>query len=86
MLRWRGVVVVDLKTKAKRALKAVLVKCTDGDALSPLLKDADEKVQKYVLAQYAAIIPNDAAARKAFMQSGLLQRVQVRKCVCELLC
>ena len=66
----------DLRTKAKRALKAVLVKCVDGDALAPLIKDANSKVQKYVLAQYAAILPNDAAARKAFMQSGLLQRVQ----------
>lgn len=66
----------DLKTKTKRALKAVLVKCTDGEALAPLLKDADPKVQKYVLSQYAAILPNDAAARRAFMQSGLLQRVQ----------
>jgi hypothetical protein len=54
-----------------------MVKCTDGFALAPLLKDADEKVQKYVLSQYAAILPNDPAARKAFMQSGLLQRVQV---------
>lgn len=69
----------DLKTKAKRALKAVMVKCTDGEALAPLLKDADPKVQKYVLAQYAAILPNDAAARKAFMQTGLLQRVQELK-------
>jgi hypothetical protein len=70
---------IDLKTKAKRALKAVMVKCTDGEALAPLLKDADPKVQKYVLAQYAAILPNDAAARKAFMQTGLLQRVQELK-------
>lgn len=37
------------------------------------------QVQKYVLAQYAAILPNDAAARKAFMQTGLLQRVQELK-------
>lgn len=66
----------DLKTKSKRALKAVLVKCTDGNALAPLLKDANPKVQKYVLAQYAAILPHDPAARKAFMQTGLLQRVQ----------
>jgi 3-methyladenine DNA glycosylase AlkD len=66
----------DLKLKSKRALKAVLVKCTDGAALAPLLKDANPKIQKYVLSQYAAILPNDAGARKAFMQSGLLQRVQ----------
>lgn len=73
----------DLKTKSKRALKAVLVKCTDGHYLAPLLKDANPKIQKYVLAQYAAILPNDAAARKAFMQSGLLQRVQEIKLTAE---
>jgi hypothetical protein len=68
----------DLKIKCKRALKAVLVKCTDAQALAPLLNDkpGNPKVQKYVLAQYAAILPNDAAARKAFMGTGLLQRVQ----------
>ena len=66
----------DLRMKAKRALKTVLARCTDGGALAPLLKDANAKIQKYVLAQYAAILPKDAAARKAFLQTGLLQRVQ----------
>ncbi|CAE7512060.1 Spag6, partial [Symbiodinium sp. KB8] len=66
----------DLQLKAKRALKAVLAKCTDAHALAPLLRDANEKVQKYVLAQYAAILPHNVGARKAFMQTGLLQRVQ----------
>ncbi len=66
----------DLKAKCKRALKAVLAKCTDAQALAPLLRDHNPKVQKYVLAQFAAVLPNDAPARKAFMQTGLLQRVQ----------
>ena len=66
----------DLRTKAKRALKAVLVNCTDGAALSPLLKDANPKIQQYVLQQYAAILPNDRAARAAFLKTGLLARVQ----------
>ena len=66
----------DLKTKAKRALKAVLVKCTDGAALAPLLEEANPRIQKYVLAQYASILPHDADTRRAFMESGLLQRVQ----------
>lgn len=66
----------DLRLKCKRALKAILVKCTDAQALAPLLRDANPKVQKYALAQFAAILPHDAAARKAFMATGLLQRVQ----------
>lgn len=73
----------DLKLKCKRALKAVLVKCTDAQALAPLLREGNPKVQKYVLAQYAAILPNDPAARKAFMSTGLLQRVQEIKSTAE---
>jgi hypothetical protein len=50
-----------------------------SSALWPLSLCFARQVQKYVLAQYAAILPNDAAARKAFMQTGLLQRVQELK-------
>lgn len=66
----------DLRMKCKRALKAVLAKSQDAQALAPLLRDPNPKVQKYALSQFAVILPNDAAARKAFMASGLLQRVQ----------
>lgn len=66
----------DLKLKCKRALKGVLVKCTDAQALAPLLRENSAKIQKYVLAQFASILPNDPTARKAFMATGLLQRVQ----------
>ena len=66
----------DLRLKCKRALKAILVKCTNAQALAPLLRDPNPKVNKYALAQFAAVLPNDGAARKAFMASGLLQRVQ----------
>ncbi len=69
----------DLRLKCKRALKAVIIKCTDAQALAPLLRDANPKVSKYALAQYAAILPHDAGARKAFMATGLLQRVQELK-------
>ena len=73
----------DLKLKCKRALKGVLVKCTDAQALAPLLRESSAKIQKYVLAQYAAILPNDPHARRAFMQTGLLQRVQEIKASAE---
>jgi len=66
----------DLQTKAKRALKAVLAKCTHLQALQPLLKDAPIKVQKYVLKQFAAMLPNDLEARRAFVQNGGLQFLQ----------
>lgn len=58
----------DLKTKAKRALKGILAKCTHLQALQPLLRDSPVKVQKYVLRQFAQLLPHDVAARRAFVQ------------------
>jgi tellurite resistance protein len=58
----------DLKTKSKRALKAVLGKCTHLQALQPLLRDSPDKVKKYVLKQFASLLPNDVEARRAFVQ------------------
>jgi 3-methyladenine DNA glycosylase AlkD len=69
----------DLRLKCKRALKSVIVKCTEAQALAPLVRDPNPKVNKYALAQFAAILPHDPAARKAFMATGLLQRVQELK-------
>lgn len=66
----------DLKTKSKRALKAVLAKCTHLQALQPLLRDSPVKVQKYVLKQFAQLLPHDVEARRAFVQNGGLQFLQ----------
>mmetsp|Transcript_23590 Transcript_23590/g.35426 ORF Transcript_23590/g.35426 Transcript_23590/m.35426 type:complete len:467 (-) Transcript_23590:142-1542(-) len=66
----------DLKAKAKRALKAVLAKCTQLAALQPLLRDSPIKVQKYVLRQFAQLLPHDVEARRAFVQNGGLQFLQ----------
>jgi Armadillo/beta-catenin-like repeat/HEAT repeat len=66
----------DLAAKAQRALKAVLAKCTHLKALQPLLKGSPVKVQKYVLRQFANLLPQDVDARRAFVQSGGLQYIQ----------
>lgn len=66
----------DLQNKAKRALKQVLAKCTHLGALQPLLRDSPVKVQKYVLRQFAQLLPHDVDARRAFVQSGGLQYLQ----------
>jgi hypothetical protein len=68
----------DLKTKAKRALKAILAKCTHLAALQPLLRDAPMKVQKYVLRQFSQLLPHDVEARRAFVQV----RRKAAKCFC----
>lgn len=66
----------DLKTKSKRSLKAILAKCTHLQALQPLLRDSPVKVQKYVLRQFAQLLPHDVEARRSFVQSGGLQFLQ----------
>jgi len=66
----------DLKTKSKRALKAILAKCTHLQALQPLLREAPVKVQKYVLKQFSSILPHDMDARRSFVLNGGLQFLQ----------
>jgi 3-methyladenine DNA glycosylase AlkD len=66
----------DLKTKAKRALKSVLAKCTHLQALQPLLREAPLKVQKYILKQFAQTLPHDLEARRSFVQNGGLELLQ----------
>lgn len=66
----------DLKNKSKRGLKAVLQKCVHLPALEPLLKDAPPNVLKYVVEQFSKVLPNDVAARRAFVTSGGLQKLQ----------
>mmetsp|Transcript_39821 Transcript_39821/g.99633 ORF Transcript_39821/g.99633 Transcript_39821/m.99633 type:complete len:192 (+) Transcript_39821:1081-1656(+) len=66
----------DLKTKAKRALKSVLQKCTHLPALEPLLQEAPPNILKYVVQQFAKVLPHDLQARRSFVQSGGLQKIQ----------
>jgi len=67
----------DLKIKTKRALKSILEKTLHLEALEPLLQlSTPSNILKYVVAQFAKILPNDVAARKAFVTSGSLQRLQ----------
>jgi len=64
----------DLITKAKRSLKSVVQKCTFLVALEPLL-EAPPNILKYVVEQFARVLPTDAAARRSFVQSGGLQKI-----------
>ena len=60
------------------ALHLFLVFCAK-QALQPLLRDSPVKVQKYVLRQFAQLLPHDVEARRAFVQNGGLQFLQVRR-------
>ncbi|KAK2859371.1 hypothetical protein Q5P01_003991 [Channa striata] len=66
----------DLQTKSKRALKSILQKCTYLPALEPLLNEAPSKILKHVLCQFSKVLPHDAMARRVFVTSGALKKVQ----------
>eukprot|EP00764_Aduncisulcus_paluster_P006968 gnl/Carplike_NY0171/2301_a3101_808.p1 GENE.gnl/Carplike_NY0171/2301_a3101_808~~gnl/Carplike_NY0171/2301_a3101_808.p1 ORF type:complete len:506 (+),score=161.16 gnl/Carplike_NY0171/2301_a3101_808:212-1519(+) len=66
----------DLKSKCKRACKSIVQQCTLLPALDPLLQSAPAEILKFVIAQYAKVLPTNAEARKQFVVSGGLKRVQ----------
>jgi len=67
----------DLKTKAKRAMKSVIEKCVHLPALEPLLHlQTPPNILKYVVHQFAKVLPHDVTARKDFVSSGAIQRLQ----------
>lgn len=55
----------DLKSKAQRGLKSVLQKCTYLPALEPLLHTAPEKIVKYLVQQFAKVLPTSPESRKS---------------------
>ncbi|XP_063680584.1 sperm-associated antigen 6-like [Bolinopsis microptera] len=66
----------DLQTKAKKALKNILQKCVHLPALEPLLHDAPPNILKHVVAQFSKVLPHDPKARRLFVTSGGLKKVQ----------
>lgn len=67
----------DLRAKTERALKSVLEKTLQIEALEPLLElTTPESILKHVVLQFSKILPNDIAARRAFVTRGGLQRIQ----------
>lgn len=68
----------DLQSKSKRALKAIIENCNYLDALNSLLHaKAPENILKYVVARYASILPNDVEAKKNFVTSRGMAKLQV---------
>ncbi|KAL1123339.1 hypothetical protein AAG570_002424, partial [Ranatra chinensis] len=67
---------LDLKQKCKGLCRQSLTKCLCFDALEPLLISAPPEILKYILGQFSKILPNDAGARRMFVLSGSLKKVQ----------
>ncbi|XP_053347615.1 sperm-associated antigen 6-like [Clarias gariepinus] len=70
---------VDLQIKAKKALKSILQKCTYFPALEALLSEAPSNILKHVICQFSKILPHDSKARRLFVTSGGLKKVQKMK-------
>ncbi|XP_077393834.1 sperm-associated antigen 6 [Festucalex cinctus] len=66
----------DLQTKSKKALKMILQKCTFLPALESLLYDAPSNIIKHVVCQFSKVLPHDSQARRQFVASGGLKKVQ----------
>ncbi|XP_008305657.1 sperm-associated antigen 6 isoform X2 [Cynoglossus semilaevis] len=66
----------DLQVKSKKALKGILQKCTDLPTLQPLLYDAPSNILKHVVCQFSKVLPHDSKARRSFVTSGGLAKVQ----------
>eukprot|EP00828_Plagiopyla_frontata_P000715 TRINITY_DN0_c2325_g1_i2.p2 TRINITY_DN0_c2325_g1~~TRINITY_DN0_c2325_g1_i2.p2 ORF type:complete len:144 (+),score=35.85 TRINITY_DN0_c2325_g1_i2:3-434(+) len=66
----------DLKKKAKKALKSILQMCSHLPALEPLIQEAPDDILAYVLHQFAKTLPNDNAAKKQFVLSEGLKKIQ----------
>ncbi|XP_050302037.1 sperm-associated antigen 6-like [Anthonomus grandis grandis] len=68
---------LDLKNKIHATLKECLQNCLVISALEPLLATAPPDILKYVLGQYSKVLPNDPKARRLFVTSGGLKKVQL---------
>ncbi|KAM6908826.1 sperm-associated antigen 6 [Lycodopsis pacificus] len=66
----------DLQAKSKKALKSILQKCTYLPGLEPLLYDVPSNILKHVVCQFSKVLPNDNKARRLFVTSGGLKKLQ----------
>nr|AAH49634.1 BC061194 protein [Mus musculus] len=66
----------DLQVKSKKAIKNIIQKCTYLPALEPFLYDAPPNILKYVAGQFSKVLPHDSKARRLFVTSGGLKKIQ----------
>jgi hypothetical protein len=56
----------DLRIKSKWALKLIIEKCTEVEALQPLIDRAPQEVLKNILEQLAKLLPKNPIAQVPF--------------------
>lgn len=68
----------DLKNKSKRALKSIIGKCVYLEALDKLLHhQAPHNILKYIVGQYAKIVPDNIEEKKRLVASKGLAELQL---------
>ena len=59
-------------------MKAVVKECKSNQHLEPLVKpDTPPDIMRHILAEFAAMLPNDVNMRRSFVTSGALMHMQV---------
>ncbi|CAH8516483.1 unnamed protein product [Schistosoma turkestanicum] len=69
----------ELKAKTKKAMKLIIQKCTNLEALETLLQKAPPSILKHAVAQFSKVLPHDSRARRWFVASGGLKKIQELK-------
>jgi hypothetical protein len=57
----------ELKTKARKAIKNIVKMCLVMQPLEALIYDSPPDILKYILQQFASILPKDKEAKKYFL-------------------
>ncbi|KAL5963040.1 Sperm-associated antigen 6 [Taenia solium] len=66
-----------LNTESSEDLKEkVLEKCTDVEALQSILHSSPPNILKYAVVQFSKLLPRNAKARRTFVVSGCLRKIQ----------
>ena len=63
------------RTQAESALKQILSKCTELQALLALLAKAPPHILEHVVVQFSKVLPKNPSARKMFISTGGLRKV-----------
>ena len=73
------IIIINIHFQAKKALKQIIQKCIHLEALENLLQSAPPNILKHAVAQFSKVLPHDSKARRHFVASGGLKKIQELK-------
>lgn len=65
-----------MKKKAKKAIKNIIIMCTELNTLESIIEDSPSEIQVYLIKQIAKIVAKDKEAKKNFAANEGLRKVQ----------